>query len=333
MHVGNPEPSPVAGEGVETLREALVPTSEEKVQTTNAQAASKDEVGDIRTLTSLLRNCDDSSELSVNKAVVELYESGLSALKIADRLGLGTTTVYRHLKRAGISPKDRLKSRRRGKPGLFTAEQEREIAGRYINERLSLLQLAVLYGCNHVTIRNALLRRGVTLAPKGNRYREFSPDEISEMRRLYESGMAQSAIADRCGSHQTIISRVLRANGVEARSRPAIGSRHGNWRGGAISVAGYRYVHLPVGHPFRSMAHRGGYVAEHRLRLAEKLGRPLEPHETVHHINGDKLDNRTENLELRTGRHGRGAACYCADCGSRHLVFDELETAPAERPN
>ena len=76
------------------------------------------------------------------------------------------------------------------------------------------------------------------------------------------------------------------------------GKRSRGWKGGRHNFDGYVAVHAP-GHPNASVQQRR-YVLEHRLVMSEFLGRPLRPGEVVHHINGNKKDNRISNLLLTT---------------------------------
>jgi hypothetical protein len=65
---------------------------------------------------------------------------------------------------------------------------------------------------------------------------------------------------------------------------------------------GYVRIYQPE-HP-RAVNER--YVLEHILVMEARLGRYLHSDERVHHLNGDRSDNRDENLELWTIGHPAG---------------------------
>jgi hypothetical protein len=71
--------------------------------------------------------------------------------------------------------------------------------------------------------------------------------------------------------------------------------RSKTYKGWCLDKNGYRILKVD-----------GRHIPEHRLVLEKKLGRKLFPEETVHHINGVRNDNRPENLELWSSRHGKG---------------------------
>lgn len=231
-----------------------------------------------------------------------LYGEGIDVRSLASLFGCNWKTMQQQLVRMGLY--------RPAKRKPFTKAEKTEMARRY-KAGDTPAAIGRDYSTNGDVITRALRAAGV-FDPDRYRYGKFTPRQVERMAERYRAGVTIYRLAKDYKCSVNGVWKVLVRHGVEMRSKRQEGRKgeHGK----------YVSIQIDPSDPLAAaMGWANGFLLEHRLVMARQLGRPLEKHETVHHINGDTHDNRPGNLQLRNGKHGKGVSLACLDCGSHNI--------------
>lgn len=127
---------------------------------------------------------------------------------------------------------------------------------------------------------------------------------------LYESGMTYGQVGEAVGCCLNTARNMILELGVEPRTsgRRRLIGRYGSWCRRKQSNG---YI---VWSAWDAETKQSAFILEHRIVMSWMLGRWLQRHETVHHRNGVRDDNRPENLELWVTAQPAGMS-HCPHCG------------------
>lgn len=139
------------------------------------------------------------------RRIVKLYESGLTQQEVAEKIGCSLETVRQVRRKHGVKVRQR----------FFSAEERRRMADLH-RGGLSHAKIADKFGCRPSVVTKVLARED---SPKKRTDKRF---KLSDQKRrrivdLYEKGLTQKEIAEKCGCSIETVRRIRRKYGVEAR--------------------------------------------------------------------------------------------------------------------
>lgn len=144
--------------------------------------------------------------------------------------------------------------------------------------------------------------------PRPHKPSFWTRERLAQVSRLYwEEQLNIREIAERLGKKEGTVRSAFKYYKIPVRSHSdslklahakGLWDRCG-WKQPKKDKDGYIWVYVDKDSPFYSMSYKG-LVLEHRLIMAQHLGRCLDRNEFVHHRNGKRDDNELSNLFLTT---------------------------------
>lgn len=190
------------------------------------------------------------------------------------------------------------------KADILSLCSKEQLIDMYISNNLTCQEIGKrLGGYNASNIAHCLHKLGIKLRRRGYlRGRLTDMYHGYNLRDLYvNKRMSTAEIAQLIGVVRTSLVGAMRNRRIPARGNGQRGAESHNWKGGRINCDGYIDIYCPS-HP---RAHKG-YVREHILVWEKSHGIQLPKYWIIHHLNGVKNDNRSENLlGMSSSKHSK----------------------------